>query len=57
MPQTVSRENILYHCGWSPFEGDTFQAAITHTFVNGTLMYENQNVNELRVGKRLLFNR
>jgi dihydroorotase len=57
MPQTVSRENILYHCGWSPFEGDTFQAAITHTFVNGTLMYENQKVNELRVGKRLLFNR
>ncbi len=57
LPHTVTRENILYHCGWSPFEGQTFQAAITHTFVNGTLVYENQKVNQVHAGKRLLFNR
>lgn len=53
----VTRENILYKCGWSPFEGLEFRSAITHTFVNGTLVYENNKVNEIRGGERLLFNR
>lgn len=56
-PWTVSKENILYHCGWSPLEGTTFSSKITHTFVNGTLVYENQKVKEIRNGKRLTFNR
>lgn len=54
---TVSKENILYQCGWSPFEGTTFSSKITHTFVNGNLVYENQKVNEIQKGKRLAFDR
>lgn len=53
----VSKENILYKCGWSPFEGTTFSSTITHTFVNGNLMYENGNFNEEIKGERLIFNR
>lgn len=55
--QTVSRENILYKCGWSPFEGTTFSSTITHTFVNGNLIYDNGVFNEIKKGKRLTFNR
>jgi dihydroorotase len=54
---TVSKENILYKCGWSPFEGQTFPAAITHTFVNGQLVYGNGQWDESPKGERLLFNR
>ena len=56
-PQTVSKENILYKCGWSPFEGTTFSSTITHTFVNGNLIYDNGNFNDEIKGKRLTFNR
>ena len=56
-PQTVTKENILYKCGWSPFEGTTFSHSITHTFVNGNLVYENGKFNENIRGKRLTFNR
>ena len=56
-PWTVSKENILYKCGWSPFEGTKFSSTITHTFVNGNLMYENGVFNENIKGKRLVFNR
>lgn len=56
-PWTVNKENILYHCMWSPFEGTTFQSKITHTFVNGNLVYQNGNFNENIKGKRLAFNR
>jgi dihydroorotase len=56
-PINVSRENILYKCGWSPFEGFTFSSSISHTFVNGNLVYENGEVNDNYRGKRLLFNR
>lgn len=56
-PWTVSKENILYQCGWSPFEDFTFNSKITHTFVNGSLVYENNQVKEIRNGKRLEFNR
>lgn len=51
----VSKENILYKCGWSPFEGQEFSSKITHTFVNGFLAYENDKVNEQHQGQRLLF--
>lgn len=54
---TVSKENILYKCGWSPFEGNTFPAQITHTFVNGNLVYGNGEWNESIMGKRILFKR
>lgn len=54
---TVSKENILYKCGWSPLEGTAFHSKITHTFVNGNLVFENGKVSEEKVGERLLFNR
>ncbi|MDX6745620.1 dihydroorotase [Polaribacter sp. PL03] len=56
-PQTVSKDNILYKCGWSPFEGTTFSSTITHTFVNGNLMYNNGVFNNEIKGKRITFNR
>ena len=54
---TVAKDNVLYKCGWSPFEGTTFSSKITHTFVNGNLMYNNGAFNEEIKGKRLTFNR
>jgi dihydroorotase len=57
LSNTVSKENILYKCGWSPFEGTKFSSTITHTFVNGSLMYDNGKFNEQIKGKRLTFNR
>ncbi len=57
MPWNVSKDNILAKCGWSPFEGETFRSRITHTFVNGQLVYQNFKVNEVPFGKRLLFDR
>jgi dihydroorotase len=55
-PWTVSHENILYKCGWSPFEGTKFLSRITHTFVNGNLVYRNGVFDERNPGKRLEFN-
>ncbi len=55
-PWTVSKDNILYKCGWSPLEGTTFQSKITHTFVNGNLVYDQGAFNETFRGSRLLFN-
>jgi dihydroorotase len=57
LPWNVKKENILYKCGWSPFEGYSFKSRITHTFVNGELVYQNGKVKDVRNGKRLLFNR
>jgi dihydroorotase len=54
---TVSKENILYKCGWSPLEGVTFPAAITHTFVNGNIVYENGTTDDSYKGMRLTFER
>ncbi|MFH4966834.1 dihydroorotase [Gaetbulibacter sp. M240] len=56
-PWTVTKDNILYKCGWSPFEGTTFRSRITHTFLNGALVYQNQKVSEVKHSKRLTFNR
>jgi dihydroorotase len=53
---TVSRENLLYKCGWSPLEGSRLPGRITHTFVNGHLVYGNGSFNESQWGQRLLFN-
>lgn len=50
---TVSKENILYKCGWSPLEGTHFQTKVTHTFVNGNLVYENGRFNENTKGEAL----
>ncbi|MBL7879640.1 MAG: dihydroorotase [Chryseobacterium gambrini] len=51
----VEKENILYKCGWSPLEGMNFHSKVTHTFVNGNLVYENGKINEQKFGERLLF--
>ncbi|WP_430466902.1 dihydroorotase [Winogradskyella ouciana] len=56
-PWTVNKSNILYKCGWSPFEGNTFKSRITHTFVNGELAYNNFKVLDVKAGRRLTFNR
>ncbi|MEM9679544.1 MAG: dihydroorotase [Bacteroidota bacterium] len=56
-PWTVNKDNIMYKCGWSPFEGATFKSRITHTFINGVLSYHNFKVLDERAGKRLTFNR
>jgi len=53
----VTKENILYKCGWSPFEGEIFSSEVTHTFVNGHLVYEYGCFDESKRGKRLEFNR
>jgi dihydroorotase len=55
--QTVAKENILYKCGWSPFEGTRFAASITHTFVNGHLVYGNDVFDESQMGMRMQFYR
>lgn len=56
-PWTVSKENVLAQCGWSPFEGTTFRSAVTHTFVSGHLAYTSGQFNDSKLGERLLFNR
>ena len=53
----VSKENLLYKCGWSPLEGTTFTTKVDTTFVNGNIVYKNGRVVEGTTGKRLLFNR
>lgn len=56
-PWTVKKDNVLYKCGWSPFEGTNFKSKITHTFVNGKLIYQNGKVKNEKAGQRLLFDR
>ena len=53
---TVSKENILYKCGWSPFEGYTFHHAVWKTFVNGELAYDDGVVNDAVRGRELKYN-
>lgn len=53
----VTKLNNFYKCGWSPFDGDTFQASITHTFVSGNLAYQNGKFTTDQIGKRLTFAR
>lgn len=56
-PWTVEKENILAKCGWSPFEGHQFKSRVTHTIVNGRLVYANNQLIEVGNGDRLLFDR
>ena len=51
----VNADNILYKCGWSPFEGTKFSASVLQTWVNGKLVYDNGQFDETVRGKRLLF--
>ncbi len=52
---TVSQDNLLYKCGWSPLEGDSFQTKVEKTFVNGVLAYDNGVINETCKGCELSF--
>ena len=54
---SVSKENILYKCGWSPFEGVTLNSKVVQTIVNGTIVYDNGHINEDYRGQRLMFDR
>lgn len=56
-PWEVSKENILYKCKWSPFEGTTFQSKVTHTWINGHLAFKGGHFDESQKGQRLLFDR
>lgn len=56
-PWTVKKENLLYKCGWSPFEGTTFKSRVTHTLVNGALVYENSKFANKSNAERLTFDR
>ena len=51
----VANNNILYKCGWSPFTGETFHSAVTHTWVNGNLVYKEGMFNEMIRGERMEF--
>lgn len=53
---TVQKSNLLYKCGWSPFEGTTFTYSIDKTFVNGSLVFENGRIIEGTAGSRMTFN-
>lgn len=55
-PYTVNRKNILYKCGWSPFDGHSFSHTIEKTFINGYLAYENGSIHEYGNGMRIEFN-
>lgn len=54
---TVTKDSILYQCGWSPFEGITFSSSIEKTFVNGDVVYENGQLTGSKPGERMLFDR
>mgnify|MGYP000744377709 CR=1 FL=1 len=53
----VEKQNLYYKCGWSPLEGETLHAKVTHTWVNGELVYKNGLFNEMIRGERLEFDR
>jgi dihydroorotase len=57
LPWNVKKENLLYKCGWSPLEGMNLKSRVTHTFVNGKLVYQNGKVKEVLAGQRLTFDR
>ena len=56
-PWVVKKDNILYQCGWSPFEGETFKSSVVKTFVNGNLVYDGGVFDESNRGMRLEFDR
>jgi dihydroorotase len=54
-PTKIQKGNLLYTCGWSPFENTVFQSSISHTIVNGKIVYQQQQINEGVNGQRLKF--
>ena len=56
-PWAVQPSNTIYKCGWSPFEGTTFKSRVTHTFVNGNLVYKNFKFNPFTKAERITFDR
>ncbi len=54
-PWMVKKENIFYKCGWSPFEGTVFKSRVTHTLVNGAVIYENSKFANKSNSERLIF--
>jgi dihydroorotase len=54
---TVTKDNLLYKCGWSPFEGTTFSNKIDSTYINGRCVYRNDQIIESGIGERLRFDR
>jgi dihydroorotase len=56
-PWQVKKENLLYKCGWSPFDDQTFQSKVIKTFVNGHVVYEDGKIIDQSRGERLTFNR
>lgn len=56
-PFTVERKEVLSKCGWSPFEGQTFQSKVSHVLINGLLAYENGIISNNSKGERLTFDR
>ena len=56
-PWTVRQENILYKCGWSPFEGQQFHSRVLYTFVNGHPAFEQGRISDERHARRLTFDR
>lgn len=56
-PWTISKENILAKCGWSPFEGVAMRSQVSHTFVSGHLAYTDGKLNDGTMGERLVFDR
>ena len=55
-PYTISKDNLLYKCGWSPLEGETFSHSISHTIISGNLAFENGKLIEYGTGQRMKFN-
>jgi dihydroorotase len=56
-PQTVAKDNILYKCGWSPFEGVTFRSSVDTTIVSGQIAWQNGQTKSAVFGQRLSFDR
>ncbi len=56
-PQTISKDNVLYKCGWSPFEGSTFSSQVLTTIINGNIVFDNGIFDDNTKGMRLLFDR
>jgi dihydroorotase len=56
-PHTITTEDIISKCGWSPFEGETFNWAVEQTWVNGECVYKDGKFNDEVRGKALTFNR
>lgn len=54
---TVTKDNLLYQCAWSPFEGTTFDASVEKTWVNGQLVYDQGEIIETAAAQQLTFNR